>query len=456
MGKRFGPRVRRALYRAVLMRLGTTLQDLEILQKLEHLPRHKIDAFQQDRLRRLLRHAARRVPYYREVLTEAGVVSASGNVRLDRFSQIPLLEKSTLHERFEDLKSEDVSGRDWYQNTSGGSTGETARFIQDREFADWGRAVGLLFDSWAGYSPGDLKFLIWPVHRDLAGRRTSIRSIGGTLLRNETWLDARRMTHDQMRESLKWIDRKQPVQVYAFPENLYELARIALQEELQPRPPGAIVTSGGILLPAVRETISIAFHAPIFDRYGSRELSGIAAECIAHSGLHICPALQYVEILKPDGFRADPGENGELVVTSLVNYAMPLIRYRVGDVAAWSTDACSCEREWPMLRGLEGRNRDLFVKRDGTRIRILERVFHQHVWVRQFQVIQEEYDHVRVLLVPNGYAQDTLTRVTSEVEQIQESIRNSMGQDCRVEVILTGHIDTAPSGKFRQQISKVG
>ena len=156
----------RVLYRAALRLSGKTLQNLGVLRAQERLPREQVDASQQDRLRRLLAHAWSQVPYYRQVLAEAGVVNGAGDVHLDQFSNIPLLDKKILHERNEDLRSLDLDRRKWYRNSSSGSTGEPVQIIQDQEFGDWGRAVGILFDLWAGYSIGDSKIVHWSNIRD--------------------------------------------------------------------------------------------------------------------------------------------------------------------------------------------------------------------------------------------------------------------------------------------------
>ena len=445
----------RVLYRAALQITGDTLRNLEVLKTQEWLPREQVDAGQQARLRRLLVHAASQVPYYRQVLAEAGVVNGAGDVHLDQFSNIPLLDKKILHERNEDLRSLDLDRRKWYRNSSGGSMGEPARFVQDQEYKDWARAVGILFDTWAGYSLGDPKFLVWPVDRDLSMRRANLTSRLGVALRNESWLDARRMTPKQMRSFLNRVHRDEPVQIYGFPENLYEIARFALEEGFTPNSPKAIVTSGTTLFSWMRRTIEAAFGAPVINLYGSREVSGIACECEAREGLHICSPIQYVEILRADGSASARGEVGEVVVTCLVNWAMPLIRYRIGDMASWAESACSCGRSWPMLQELAGRTKDLFLKRDGTRVRIVENIFYRHAWIKKFQVVQEDYDVVRAFILPYGDIQELRGTHSAGIQEIEEAILQAMGPECRVEVVLTDHIDASASGKHRYHISKV-
>ena len=395
-------RMRRFLYGAALRLSGKTLQNLGVLKVHEWLPREQVDSSQQDRLHQLLVHAWAQVPYYRSILAEAEVVDGSGEVHLERFSNIPLFDKTILHERNEDLQSLDLDRRKWYRNTSGGSTGEPARFVQDQEFADWGRAVGLLFDLWAGYSVGESKIVYWSNTRDLSASTTKLKSRVAAALRNEIWLDARRMSPEQMRSFFDLIARERPAQLLAFPENLYELARFATREGLEPQSPRAIVTTAATLYPWMRQAIEGALGAEVFNSYGSREVSGIAMECEAHKGLHVCLPVQHIEILRPDGSPTSPGEFGDVVVICLVNWAMPLVRYRIGDMVALGEDQYPCGRSWPLSKEVAGRTRDLFVKKDGTRVRIWENAFHRYPWIRKCKVVQEDYEFVRALTIPNG------------------------------------------------------
>ena len=447
---------RRLIYRAaVRLKRPNTTRYLKYLKSQERLSLEDGLANQKFRLKSLLVHASQNIPYYREILAECGVLSSSGEIRIDRFRDTPLLGRDTIHERFEDLKSNDIDRREWYQNSSGGSTGEPVQFIQDLDFRDWSRAVGMLFEGWAGYRAGDPKFLVWSVHRDLPGERVDLMGRLEKIIRNETWLDARRMTPEQMQSFLDRIHEVRPALVYAFPENLYELGRFALDNGQRINPPEAIMTSAAMLHPWMRSTIEAAFGTRVLDRYGSREVDGVACECKAHAGLHVCLPTQYVEILRKDGSPTDPGEIGEVVVTPLISRAMPMIRYQIGDLAAWAGERCSCGRSWPLLQEVAGRTPDIFRKRDGTMARIRVGFFRRFDWVRQFQVIQEDYEFVRALIVPHDGFDRVGNAHAADIAQIEESIRQAMGSDCSVEVVLTARIEPSPSGKHRHHISLV-
>ena len=448
--------LRRIIYTAALhARRPNTLRNLEYLESQEHISREEALANQQSRLKSLLAHASLSVPYYREILAECGILSSSGEIRLDRFRDIPLLDRATVHDRFEDLKSEDLDQRKWFINSSSGSTGEPVQVIQDREFADWGSAVGMLFEGWAGHWIGKPKFVVWPFSRNLPARPSDLKSRLGMIIRNETWLNARNMTPAQMQSFIDRIHEVRPSLLYGFPEVLYELGRFALDNGRRINPPETIMTFATTLYPWMRSTIEAAFGTRVLNRYGSQEVDGVACECEAHSGLHVCAPTQYVEILRPDGSPTDPGELGEVIVTPLINRAMPLIRYRIGDLAAWGGDPCSCGRSWPLFQEVTGRTADIFRKRDGTLVRIRVGFFRRFAWVRQFQVIQEDYDAVRAVIVPHDDFDPVSSAHAADIAQIEESIRQPMGSDCSVEVIITDRIEPSPSGKHRHHISRL-
>ncbi|MDY0392057.1 MAG: phenylacetate--CoA ligase family protein [Candidatus Bipolaricaulis sp.] len=441
--------------------LGTrdraVLRALRQLREAEHMSAQDLEAEQRRRLAALVRHAYENVPYYRKILKQAGVISGNG-VDLSRWSEIPILTRQDLRERYDDLKSRDLAQRAWYENATGGSTGEPVRFVQDASYSAWMRAVKMLFDLWTGYKIGEPKVILWGSERDLSGGQGNFRMLLGHWLRNERWLNARRLSDDSVREYVKVINRMRPVQILAYATSLYELAQLIERDGrdgLEVYAPRAIMTSADTLYPHMRELIERVFRAPVFNRYGSREAGDIACQCEVHGALHVSPLTHYVEIIRGDGSLARDGEIGEVIVTPLANYAMPLIRYQIGDIAAWEKGGCSCGRKWPVLQTVYGRVRDSFHLRDGTIVRIPDSVLYFRDWICRFQFIQEDYDVVRLLVVPVVSPEEAKERVENERAGIEEKLRSLMGIECCLQIELVEEIPPTPSGKHRYVISKV-
>jgi phenylacetate-CoA ligase len=244
-----------------------------------------------------------------------------------------------------------------------------------------------------------------------------------------------------------------------YAEAVYELAKFMEREGVQSHHVGAIMTSAGTLHPDMRRVIERAFRAPVFNRYGSRELGGTACECEMHEGLHISPLTHYVEIISPEGGPCAPGELGELVLTSLTNHAMPLIRYRIGDMASWATGTCSCGRRWPLLSGVTGRVTETFVRRDGSVV-VPEYLIHlvgvilYRPHYRRFQIVQEDYERVRIRIVM-GDPRPRNDVVNGELDEIGAKVRLVMGKNCAVDFSLEVDIEPTASGKYLYTLSRV-
>ncbi|TXK89622.1 phenylacetate--CoA ligase family protein, partial [Parageobacillus sp. SY1] len=350
------------------LKQGNVLNYFEQLQKWQWLDQKALKQLQEKRLSNLLLHAYRHVPYYREILKESGVITSKEQVNLSSFEKIPFLTKDIIRKEFEQLKSDDLNNREWYLNTSGGSTGEPVQFIQDKEYSEWSHAIKLLDDQWSNREIGDKQIRLWGSERDLLVGQETTKVRIGRYIRNERWLNAFRMTSEQMKEYIEVINKFKPIQILAYVESIFELAKFIEQNKLTVHSPKSIMTSAGTLYPYMRETIERVFQTKVFNRYGSREVGDIACECEHHQGLHVSALTHYVEIIKENGTLAQPGEIGEIVVTSLTNYAMPLIRYRIGDMGKWAKGECDCGRVMPLIEEVNGRVTDFFINSYGKKI----------------------------------------------------------------------------------------
>ncbi len=424
-----------------------SLPKFENLKVWQWLEPSEIQDLQEKRLKKILSHAYHHVPYYRKTLKNAGIITNGENIDLKGFRKIPLLDKGTLRSKFDLLKSDDCDDRNAFMSKSGGSTGQPINFMIDKHYRDWRTAVKLLDDLWTGFSRGDKKILLWGSLRDYfrdraytGGRsliQESLRVKIRRWLRNEVWLNSFLMSPETMQEYVIKINKFQPVQILGYVESVYELALFIEENKLNVHSPVAIITSAGVLYPHMRKTIESAFNSPVFNRYGSREVGDIACECSYHNGFHISALTHYVEILKPDGTPAEPDEIGEIVVTALTNYSMPLIRYQISDFASWSKDQMPCKRGLPLIKNILGRTSDTFVKKDGS---VVSGIFFVPVlvehseWVKQFQIIQEEYDYLRILLVLKNDSDNPYSYYAKELESITNKIKMVMGKECKIDL----------------------
>ncbi|MBD3368697.1 MAG: hypothetical protein GF405_11090 [Candidatus Eisenbacteria bacterium] len=401
----------------------------------------------------LLVHATTRVPYYRERVTdlEPEAIAADPTAALARF---PVLERSDLIEHFDELICE--VGRGPKLVKSGGSTGTPVRVLWDRVYTGAALATTQLSLDWAGVERGERRVALWGARRDLGGRFGYVRKLNH-LLRDITVLDAFRMGEEQMAEYVRIINRRPPVCIEGYTEAIFALAEFIEREELPVTSPRTVGTGAGTLIPAMRETIERVFNAPVFDRYGTREQGLYATECDRHTGLHVMGETTVLEIVDRYGAEVEEGEAGEAVATSLWNYTMPLVRYRVGDHVVKGRSRCGCGRPYPLLESIVGRSASAFPRPDGGLvlpdfwIRLFAVEFNEGA-VEKYQFVQEEIDRITVRVVPRpGYEgpDDRLRKA------MRSRIDDAMGAPCRVSFEVVDDIPPSASGKHIYSMTRV-
>src|SRR5262249_16951702 len=244
-----------------------------------------------------------------------------------------------------------------------GSTGTPVSFFLSHDRRRSRGAATLRHNRWAGWDIGDRVAGLWGAPLD-APRRDWRARLRRTLPREPLWLDTATVTEAPLPAFHEELKRYRPRVLQAYARSILLFAQFLEQRGLRPHRPYSIVTSAEVLETAERALVERVFGCPIFNRYGCREVSVIASECEAHQGLHVMAEGLLVEIVK--GNRpAKPGEMGSILVTDLLNHAMPLIRYRIGDVGSWEEGICPCGRALPRLRSVEGRVTDFLVGSDG-------------------------------------------------------------------------------------------
>jgi phenylacetate-CoA ligase len=190
----------------------------------------------------------------------------------------------------------------------------------------------------------------------------------------------------------------------------------------------------------------------VTDRYGCEEVSLIASECEKHEGMHLNIEHLYVEFIKDDGSCAAPGEPGKIVVTDLMNHAMPLIRYEVEDVGVPMDRKCSCGRGLPLMESVTGRVADFLFKRDGSKVAgvsLIENTLTKIPGIDQMQIVQESIDSFVVSVVPGSDFRE------STKMDLNAYFKGLFGETVTVEIQVVRAIQSEPSGKYRFSICRI-
>jgi len=411
----------------------------------------ELQQLQDDCLEKILLHAYEKVPYYRGILPDCGVIN-NGAVHLEEFSRIPILTKEIIRREGEALYSQDYKQREHFINTSGGSTGEPVKLIQDLDFSRWSFSSSRYFPLLVGVDFGESIVKLWGSERDLFQGGPSISARLWRWLHNTTWLNSFVMSEENMSSYIARWNKARPSAVLTYTSSIFELARYLDRHKLKIHTPLAIFCTAEMLSEDVRSFVESVFHCPVLSDYGSREVSKIACECPEKQGLHVLSLFNKVEIIDQELHASKPGEMGDIIVTNLANYSMPLIRYQIGDTAIrLENEICSCGRAWPLIGPVTGRQSDHFCTKEGKLVHgeYFTHLFYDKKEIKQFQVVQRDYEEVEVVLVPR-------TNVSKETcEDIAEKIRFVLGEDCRVFFTEVEHVSRSASGKYRYTISEV-
>lgn len=424
-----------------------------ILQKkAEILPHEKIKELQLLRLRRLVQHAFVRVPYYRELFINNGI--RPEDIRtLDDLKHIPILEKQALREHlYFDLFSSTHKKSEMLKISTSGSTGEPLVTYADRFQLEMRLASTLSAMEWAGWQFGDKQARLW--HQTIGMSRDQIiKEYLDALLMRRLFIPAYEIGQDNVDELMQKLAKHNPVLLDGYAESFNLLAQYAAAKHKNNFMAKSIISSAQVMPDSVRHDIEKQFDTKIFDKYGSREFSGIAYECQSHNGHHIMGHSYIVELLH-NNKDASPGELGEVIITDLNNFSVPLIRYRIGDLATAVDNniACECGRGLPRLGSIEGRSQAIIIGANGM---WLPSTFFAHFFkeynqeIRQYQLIQEASGIIILNIVRNYVYPESIAH------EIIRKLKEFLGQDMQININYTDSIPLGPTGKRISVISKL-
>lgn len=394
----------------------------------------QLEALSRRRLTRMLRTAAN-LPFYRRRLDAAGVGNDELMMELCPEQVLESLAPATKAELREAGDEVLLGGRvrpEWRSSSSSGSTGEPFRvYYEPRAWATLKILVKLRARSACGTRPTDRVALL-----DAVPPSESTIGTAGRVARISVLQPAERVAAA--------LARFAPDTIYGLPSALLEAGQVLRSSGARLRA-RRIFTSGELLRPAVRQAIADAFGAPVYDVYGSSETKEIAWECPA-GGMHINADVVRVEVLDEANRPVPRGLEGNLVATLLVNRAMPLLRYRIGDRGSLLAERCACGHPFPLLGVVTGRRADMLVLEGGHRVSpyALTCALEQVGDVLRYQVTQLEPARLRVRAILDGEADRG--QVAGRIRSV---IRGEVAPFLETDVEFVDRLPAGPRAKFR-------
>jgi phenylacetate-CoA ligase len=418
------------------------------LEKTQYFPEEALLGLQWERLKSIIEHSYRRNRFYRRWFREAGLVPSDIRTRKDML-HLPVLTKEQIRRNVAEMISEGFRLQDLLKFKTGGSTGKALEIYITEECSETRNACARRHDRWSGWEVGEPIGAVWGNIKVPAALKEKLK---GLLLAPVIYLDTMQINQQTVTEFGESWKKKKPSLLFGHAHSLFLLASYVGRLNIDSIRPKAIISTSMMLLSHEREVIERTFRTPVFDRYGCEEVGLISSECERHEGMHINIEHLFVEFLDPLGGPAAPGTPARIVVTDLVNRAMPLIRYQVEDMGVSLGRKCSCGRGLPLMEKVTGRIADFLIKRDGTRVAgvsLIEQTLTRIPGIDQMQIIQESIDTI----VANTVVSPLFTE--SRETELKEYFLRFFGKETNVLLRYVPEILPEKSGKFRFAICRI-
>jgi phenylacetate-CoA ligase len=356
---------------------------------------------------------------------------------IDDFEALPILTKPDVVAHLTDMLAH---GHDPFTTPigyTGGSTGKPLAFYYNDEKHELMRAGMMRSYMLSGWQPGQRILNFWGARQDTVSGGVFGNSGWDDFIAAEKTLPAHEIDAAKLRGWAEFIQRYRPVLLQGYASILAALARYVSDEK--PAMPNSLIgvySTAEVLTSSQRETIEHAFGCKVFNQYGSREIPNIACEC-RHGNMHVWTDMVYLESL-----------DDQLVVTSLTNRLMPMIRYAIGDSGRLREGECSCGSPFPLMETGMCRQNDLILAPDGGRVHpsFFNRLLYGLTQIEQYQFVQEVPGSVTLRLVSNSALAETA------ISQMKERVA-ATGLALSIE--LVPEIERTISGKHRFVISRL-
>ena len=395
----------------------------------------------------LLKHAATTVPYYQKTLS-GHPPALLARMTMDAFGELPLLRRADIQNAGRELASNAIPSNHGsvFEIRSSGSTGRPIRVLGTRLTSMiYPRALSMRGHLWH--------------RRDLSAKNVDIRTAktAGQPGKKPRWS----LVPDGGENVLLDINlpigvlldkliHEDPVYMQTHPYTLKGLIENSLERKVRPESLREVRTFGEVLEPDIRAAARTHWDVLVADNYSAMELGTIAIQCPECEHLHVQSESVLLEVLRDDGTPCSPGEIGRVVVTALHNFAMPLIRYELGDYAEVG-EACACGRGLPVLTRVIGRHRNFLVMPSGEKRfpeawKMLSDIAPE---IRQFQLTQETVEAIVIKLV-------VAAPVTKAKEQqLANYLTEKFSHEFDYKFVYVEDIPRGASGKFEEFISEV-
>jgi len=399
-------------------------------------------------LQRLLKHCFEHTEFYPKMWRKVGIHSSDDIKSLADFAKLPVITKTDITEHYQEFLADNFSNN--IKKSTGGSTGQPFNFELNTDSNTRREAIMWRGYGWLGAGLGQKTLYLWGAD---VGESTFLKRIKTDLYHkfyNRKMLNSFAMNKDNMIDYVKEISTYKPKALVSYVNPLYELACYINKNNTPVFSPETILTGAEPLHDFQRTEIEKAFSCNVYDTFGCREFMLMSAECTEYKNLHINSDHLVVETLSEQG-ESITGLSGDLVITDLYNFGMPLIRYVNGDRATLINEPCNCGNPLPLMSSVDGRKLDIIKTPSGKTIpgELFPHLFKEFKGISRFQVKQSKIDELHIFIIANDkFTKEDQMSITAEINKYAANELN-------LKFELVEDIPLTVSGKHRVTICDV-
>lgn len=424
-------------------------RELRSLLKSQHYPTEELYELQWTMFKNIVSYSYQNVPYYRKTFDRLKLKPSDINTRED-MPKIPILTRDTALRNLSELMSETYTGR-CFEYGSSGITGEPIVIKHSMDSMASFHAAKYRGHSWHGLSIGDREGRIWGLPFD---RKRRVYEKLKDLLMNRVRLSPFHLSEKNMRVFYNRCNLSNVKYLYGYSAAIYKFAQFLHEQGLDGKGLNlaAVIYTAEMLYDFQHTLIKKVFGCPVVSEYGSGEVGIIAFEC-PRGRMHVFLENVLVEFLK-DGQPVSEGGPGAVIVTGLRDYAMPLIRYQLGDVATPSKEKCGCDIQLPLLEKIGGRSNDMVYTTRGEPLHselfayINRTLMERGTPLKEFKVVQRSLKDFYVMILKDG-------RNENATAFLEEILLRHVGREARINIEYVDEIPPEKSGKRRYFVSEL-
>lgn len=426
--------------------------NLYSMRKRAYWPLNRLKEYRKRMLSIVLRHAYETVPFYHEMFDKLKIKPDEIKTVND-LRKLPILSKDDVRRNMDRMVSRIYNVKKLKTISTSGSTGKPLRIYISATEDEYRKAKHLRANTALGQRPRD-KWVTISAPTHFSEIPWLQRFLG-------IYVPKQVSVFDDVYKQFTVIERLKPDIIDGYANFLLLLAKEAEKRGCHAIKPRFMISGAEVIDAYWRRFIEKVFEAPLFDQYATVEFERIAWQCREKNEYHIDFDSIVLELVGKDGEAVGPGEFGEVVCTSLFNYAMPLIRYAVGDIGVAEDDDvfCECGRTFPLLKSIEGRSDSLVVLPDGRILLPLAfgwamEFFKFYFEIDQYRVVQKRPDFLKFLLKVRDECNVNEGIIAEELVKHLRSTLN-IGSEVVLDVEFVDTIPLDKGGKLRKVVSEI-